>query len=274
MSERSLWIDHFPGNFLWSNATLIIKGMAPYGAVALEEIDRACDRLKVRQGEPQAWWEEWSALAEQVESKARAAEQRGHSITARTTISAGHYHYNAERLPRPAPKSARWPRRLRWYACARLASGQLSKSPSRHHLPKLCPLPAAPAGADCRRSTVWIMPGDEHPVRRDQFRRAVSTRWSTQWDRLEPRRAPTVGSTMSGTAYEYAAARAEVDQRRSSSWATASAAIIPAHRAFEALRACVALSALHWDPLWQQKILDKTQRSEKHRPVNFSTSGW
>ena len=23
------WIDHFGDNFLWSNATLIIKGMAP-----------------------------------------------------------------------------------------------------------------------------------------------------------------------------------------------------------------------------------------------------
>ena len=42
MSDRGSWINHFPGNFLWSNATLIIKGMAPYGVVALEEIDRVC----------------------------------------------------------------------------------------------------------------------------------------------------------------------------------------------------------------------------------------
>ena len=32
------WTDSFPGNFQWSNATLVCKGMAPYGAVSLEEI--------------------------------------------------------------------------------------------------------------------------------------------------------------------------------------------------------------------------------------------
>ena len=67
MSSRGPWIDHFGDNFLWSNATLIIKGMAPYGVVALEEMDRACERLRLRQHEPQAWWEEWGALAAEVE---------------------------------------------------------------------------------------------------------------------------------------------------------------------------------------------------------------
>src|SRR4051812_33381843 len=33
------WIDSVPENFQWSNATLVTKGMAPYGAVALGEID-------------------------------------------------------------------------------------------------------------------------------------------------------------------------------------------------------------------------------------------
>ena len=46
MPSRGPWIDHFPDNFLWSNATLILKGMAPYGVVSLEEMDRACERLR------------------------------------------------------------------------------------------------------------------------------------------------------------------------------------------------------------------------------------
>ena len=50
--SRGPWIDHFGDNFLWSNATLIIKGMAPYGVVALEEMDRACERLRPRWNEP------------------------------------------------------------------------------------------------------------------------------------------------------------------------------------------------------------------------------
>jgi hypothetical protein len=31
MTAGKTWIDEFPGNFVWSNATLVTKGMAPYG---------------------------------------------------------------------------------------------------------------------------------------------------------------------------------------------------------------------------------------------------
>ncbi len=102
MSERGFWIDQFPGNFLWSNATLIIKGMAPYGAVAMEEIDRACERLKVRQGEPEAWPEEWERLAVAVEKTADEREAAGHSFSAGNYyLRAGNYFYNAERFILP-----------------------------------------------------------------------------------------------------------------------------------------------------------------------------
>ena len=72
MTSRGPWIDTFGDNFLWSNATLILKGMAPYGVVALEEIDRCCEKLRVRQHEPQAWKEEWTAIGEAIERQAVA----------------------------------------------------------------------------------------------------------------------------------------------------------------------------------------------------------
>src|SRR5216683_492295 len=54
--SQGTWIDHFPGNFMWSNATLVCKGMAPYGAVAIGEIDGICERLAARgMGDPDAW---------------------------------------------------------------------------------------------------------------------------------------------------------------------------------------------------------------------------
>ena len=38
MTKQSTWIEHFPGNLLWSNAVLMTKAMAPYGgSVALGE---------------------------------------------------------------------------------------------------------------------------------------------------------------------------------------------------------------------------------------------
>ena len=106
---RGPWIDHFGDNFLWSNATLIIKGMAPYGVVALEEVDRACERLRARQHEPNAWWEEWGVLGEEVERKAEAALAKGHKHTAGDYyLRAGHYRYNAERFILPGPEKKDW----------------------------------------------------------------------------------------------------------------------------------------------------------------------
>lgn len=72
------WIHSFPRNFQWSNATLITKGMAPYGAVALGEIDEIVLRLHQRADEPHAWWEEWCAMAARMEKFADQAAAAGH----------------------------------------------------------------------------------------------------------------------------------------------------------------------------------------------------
>ena len=99
MAEQSTWIDHFPGNFMWSNATLVTKGMAPYGAVALEEIDRVCQRLKAREGEPHAWWEEWCAMGTRLERKADEEHALGHALTAANYyLRAGMYYFTGERF--------------------------------------------------------------------------------------------------------------------------------------------------------------------------------
>jgi alpha-beta hydrolase superfamily lysophospholipase len=99
MAEQTTWIDHFPGNFMWSNATLVTKGMAPYGAVALEEIDRVCQRLKAREREPHAWWEEWCAMGTRLEHKAEEEHKLGHALTAASYfLRAGMYYFTGERF--------------------------------------------------------------------------------------------------------------------------------------------------------------------------------
>ena len=96
------WIDSFPENFQWSNATLVTKGMAPYGAVALGEIDWVVQRLHARSNEPQAWCEEWVAVAAKVEQKADAAAAAGRSATAGNYyLRAGNYYYTGERMVPP-----------------------------------------------------------------------------------------------------------------------------------------------------------------------------
>lgn len=96
------WVEHFPGNMVWSNACLVTKGMAPYGAVALGEIDEVCERLRVRQDEPDAWREEWCAMGARLETVADAAEAAGHKMSAGSYyLRAGMYYFTGERFIPP-----------------------------------------------------------------------------------------------------------------------------------------------------------------------------
>ncbi|HKB61687.1 MAG TPA: hypothetical protein VKD03_02335, partial [Burkholderiales bacterium] len=104
--SQGTWIDHFPGNFMWSNATLVCKGMAPYGAVAIGEIDRIGERLAARgMGDPDAWWQEWCAMAEKNEALADKAAAEGRDFTAGDHyLRAGNYYYTGERFVPPGDK--------------------------------------------------------------------------------------------------------------------------------------------------------------------------
>ncbi len=112
------WIDHFPGNFMWSNAILVCKGMAPYGAVAVGEIDGICERLAARgMGDPDAWWQEWCSMAEKNEELADAAAVDGRDFTASDHyLRAGNYYYTGERFVPPGErKLAIYRKALRCY---------------------------------------------------------------------------------------------------------------------------------------------------------------
>jgi dienelactone hydrolase len=96
------WIHSFPENYQWSNATLITKGMAPWNAVALGEIDEVVQRLHGRSKEPHAWWEEWCALAARIENTADAAAADGrHATAGNYYIRAANYYYTGERMVPP-----------------------------------------------------------------------------------------------------------------------------------------------------------------------------
>jgi alpha-beta hydrolase superfamily lysophospholipase len=102
MFYESNWIHSFPQNYQWSNATLITKGMAPYGAVALGEIDEIVMRLHQRADEPHAWWEEWCAMAARVEKFADEAAAAGHHASAGNYyLRAGMYYFTGERMVPP-----------------------------------------------------------------------------------------------------------------------------------------------------------------------------
>ena len=99
------WVDSFPDNYQWSNATSITKGMAPYGAVALAEIDEIVQRLHERANEQEAWPEEWTRVAARLERVADTAAAEGRDATAGNYyLRAAMYYYTGERMVEPGER--------------------------------------------------------------------------------------------------------------------------------------------------------------------------
>jgi len=99
------WTAHFGGNFSWSNATMVTKGMAPYGVVCLGEIERIGEKLIARGNDPadkEAWWQEWCDMGDHVAKLADDAMAKGRKLTAGDYyMRAGYYYYTGERMVAP-----------------------------------------------------------------------------------------------------------------------------------------------------------------------------
>ena len=273
------WIDHFGDNFLWSNATLIIKGMAPYGVVALEEMDRACERLRARQHEPQAWWEEWGALGAQVEQKAAAVAAAGHRHTAGDYfLRAGNYYYNAERFILPGAEKREWGAKA--YRCYH--QGIRLRHPNIEFVEvpyEGTTLPALFMKAPVQgpAPTVVIVNGMDNAKEMSIFfaglefaRRGMHTLAMDGPGQGESLRMRGIHSRYDyevpgAAAFDYLARRGEVDAKRVAIMGYSFGGYSSRIAAFEKrFAACIALSALHWDLAgWQQRILEKNRSDPK-----------
>lgn len=99
------WFEYFPGNFAWSQQMMSMIEMANWGAGAMGEVDQVGRRLRDRQGDSEAWFKEWSRMAEMQEQKAKAAEAENHLLTAGTFyLHAATYHLYAERFIPPSDR--------------------------------------------------------------------------------------------------------------------------------------------------------------------------
>jgi len=280
MPARGPWIDHFGDNFLWSNATLIIKGMAPYGVVALEEMDRACERLRLRQHEPQAWQEEWGALAAEVERKAEEAAAQGRKHTAGDYyLRAGNYYYNAERFVLPGDEKREAGRKA--YRCFHTGIRLRHRNIEFVEVPyESTTLPALfmKAPIEGPAPTVVIVNGMDNAKEMSIFfaglefaRRGFHTLAMDGPGQGESLRMRGIHSRYDyeipgGAAFDYVARRPEVDPKRVAIMGYSFGGYYSSRiAAFEKrYAACIALSALHWDLAgWQQRILDKNKSDPK-----------
>jgi alpha-beta hydrolase superfamily lysophospholipase len=277
--SRGPWIDHFGDNFLWSNATLILKGMAPYGVVALEEIDRVCENLRARQNEPHAWQEEWRAMAERVEKIATAALERGHKITAGDYyLRAGIYHYNAERFIAPGPEKRRQGETAYrcWHTGIRLREPSIEFVEVPYEGTTLPALFMQASNTGRPAPTVVVVNGMDNAKEMSVFfagrefaRRGFNTLALDGPGMGETRRMRDMPSRFDyevpGTAaFEYLAKRTDVDAGRIAIFGYSFGGYYSSRiAAFEKrYAACVALSALHWDLAgWQEKIAQQNASS-------------
>ena len=78
------WFQYFPKSFMWSQGFMSAIEMIPYGAAAMGEIDQVGQRLKGREGDNEAWCDEWSKMAEKMEARAKEAAGVNHALTAGT----------------------------------------------------------------------------------------------------------------------------------------------------------------------------------------------
>jgi naringenin degradation protein FdeB len=275
--SRGPWIDHFGDDFLWSNATLILKGMAPYGVVALEEIDRVCERLRGRYWEPdrgQAWKEEWRAMGALIEKRADDALAKDHKITAGDYyLRAGIYHYNAERFLQPgAEKRAQGEIAYRcWHLGIRLREPSiefvevpyegttLAALFMRADIGKPAPTIVVVNGMDNAKEMSIFFAG------REFARRGFNTLCLDGPGMGEMRRIRGMASRYDyevpgGAAFDYLATRSDVDIKRVAIFGYSFGGYYSSRiAAFEKrYAACVALSALHWDlAAWQENVRQK-----------------
>src|SRR4051794_22282351 len=103
--SREHLFEYFPGNFVWSQSMMSIIDMAAWGAASIGECHQVGLRLKAREGDNEAWFEEWHAKGEEMERKAEAARDANHPLTAGTYyLHAGVYLLYAERFIAPSER--------------------------------------------------------------------------------------------------------------------------------------------------------------------------
>jgi dienelactone hydrolase len=266
MPSEANWPVTFPGNLRWSNATQIVKGMVAYGAAAMAEIDLIVQRLKARAGEAdldRAWMEEWSKEADRVAKIGDEADAAGNAITAGNQyMRAGNYYYSAERfIPPGEAKLAIYRKALR---CYQRAMARLHPDIERVEVPyegQSLPAWFVKGRGLGKRPTVVLFDGMDNAKEMsvifaglDFAKRGINTLAIDGPGQSEPlrlRNIPTRHDYEAAgiPAYDYVAARPDVDPRRVAVMGYSFGGYhAPRICAFDTrYAACVCFGAMHWN---------------------------
>ena len=85
--------QYFPGNYRWSAEMLVALSTAPFGGAEISEVDRIGRALRDNVGDDDAWFHEWVKGADLRVQTARAAEAKGHKLTAASNYLRACFYY-------------------------------------------------------------------------------------------------------------------------------------------------------------------------------------
>ncbi len=292
MTEHT-FANTFPGNLRWSNAMQIVKGMVPYGASNMAEIDNIRIRLNGRAGEAdldKAWKEEWAKEADRVAAYGDKADAEGRTITAGNQyMRAGNYYYSAERfIPPGEEKIAMYRKALSRYQGAMM---RLHPDIERVEVPyeKGLTLPAyfVKGKGEGKRPTLVLYDGMDNAKEMsvifagiDLAKRGINVLAIDGPGQSEPLRLRNIPSRYdyeaSGIpAYDYVASRPEVDPKRVAVGGYSFGGYHgPRICAFDKRYAAgVALGAMHW-PIYDwvagnKKLLAQDERTSSTSIFQF-----
>ncbi|MFL6796002.1 MAG: alpha/beta hydrolase family protein [Xanthobacteraceae bacterium] len=97
---------YFPDNYRWSMGLLICLSGAPWVGVEIDEVHRVGRALEARIGDDRAWFDEWVAMGDRIAARGRAALEQGHKSTAASCfLRASRYYQTGERFVHPRSKA-------------------------------------------------------------------------------------------------------------------------------------------------------------------------
>ena len=97
---------YFPTNYRWSMGLLLNLSAAPWGGAEIDEINRVGRALKDKVGDDKAWFDEWARMGDKIEARGREEEKKGHRLTAAACLMrAAHYYQTGERFLQRNPNA-------------------------------------------------------------------------------------------------------------------------------------------------------------------------
>jgi dienelactone hydrolase len=122
---------YFPQDYRWSHGVLIGLNAAPWGGAEIGEVHRIGLRLQPHVGDDKAWFREWAREAAVVEAAGRAQLAAGHKASAASyLLRAANYYHVGERFLQP--KSEGLDAYRRGVECFRDAARMLNRPRIEH----------------------------------------------------------------------------------------------------------------------------------------------